>query len=193
MTRLAAFLSLCSLCAVGASCTPDATEPELKAMCEKLVELRGEVKLIDLDKAVAEVEQDFAEREKNNKRAAEMEVEDWDEELQAKVKELKAAMAADDVEDEEKPTEEDLRQLEEKFAAKKVETEKRYAERAKQLGPDKELGLEAVRDKVKRAEEAFAKAVGECLSEAGKDAVPQPIAQCRAKATALDQYWNQCR
>lgn len=200
MNKLAVILSVGFFGALCTSCTPDATEQELKAMCENLVELRGEVKLIKLDEAIAEVEEDFAQREKNNKRAAEMEKEDWDVELEAKLKEMRAAMDAgasededEDEEEEEKPTEEDIQALKEKYEAKKVETDKRYAERAKEFGPDKELGLKAVREKAEKAKAVFDKAVDECLAEAKQEAVTQPVAQCRAKATSRDEYWNKCR
>jgi len=193
MSKLVFIVSVIGLGALAAACTPDATEQELKAMCEKLVELRGEVPTIDLDAAIKEVEEDFAQREEANKRAAVLEKEDWDAELEAGVKALEAKMADEEIEDEEKPTAEDIQALKDKIAQKKADTDKRYAERAKQLGPDKELGIKAVKEKVEKNKAKFAAEVEECMVTARKEPVPQPLALCRAKATSTDQFWNVCK
>lgn len=197
MKKLAIIFSLVCLGAIGASCTPDATEAELKAMCEKLVELRGEIPKLTVEDVVKEVEQDFDEREKANKRAAELEKEDWDAELEAGIKVLKEKMEAqaedEEVEEEDKVTEEDIQKLKDKIAAKKADTDKRYAEKAKQLGPDKELGIQAAKDKVEKVKAKFAASVDECMVDAKKAPVPQPLAQCRAKAESTDQFWNVCK
>jgi hypothetical protein len=197
MSKLAIIFSLACLGALCASCTPDATEQELRAMCETLVELRGEIPKMTVEEAIEEVEEDFAQRAKANKRSAEMEKEDWDAELEAGIKALKEKMEAqaedEEVEEEDKVTEEDIQKLKDKIAAKKTETDKRYAERAKQLGPDKELGIQAAKEKVEKLEVKFNKAVDECMVDAKKAPVPQPLAQCRAKAKSTDEFWNICK
>lgn len=197
MSKLTVILCLVCLGVFGASCTPDATEPELTAMCENLVDLRGEVPNFDLDEAIKEVEEDFATREKANKRAAVLEKEDWDAELEAGVKVLKAKMEAqaedEDVEEEDKITEEDIQKLKDKIAAKKTDTDKRYAEKAKELPADKELGIKAAKEKVEKNKALFAKEVEECMVTARKEPVPQPLAKCRAEAKSTDQFWNVCK
>ena len=197
MGKLAIIISLICFGALCASCTPDATEPELRAMCETLVELRGEIPTLTEEEAIKDVEEDYAKREKANKRAAVLEKEDWDAELEAGIKALKEKMAAqaedDEVEEEDKVTEEDIQKLKDKIAAKKADTDKRYAERAKELPADKELGIQAAKEKVEKNKALFAEEVEECMVTARKEPVPQPLAKCRAEATSTDQFWNVCK
>ena len=166
-------------------------------MCTNLVKLRGEVPNIDLDEAIKEVEEDFATREKANKRAAVLEKEDWDAELEAGIKALKAKMEEqaedEDIEEEDKVTEEDIQKLKDKIAQKKADTDKRYAERAKELPADKELGIKAAKEKVVKLKAKFEESVDECMVDAKKAPVPQPLALCRAKAKSTDEFWNICK
>jgi hypothetical protein len=198
MNKLAVIVSLFTAGALIASCTPEATEQELNSMCGNLVNLRGEVELLVLEEANAEVEKVFAKRAAAKKRAAELENEDWDAELEMRLKELKKKMEAEepelDAEGEEipKPTEEDVQALKDKYAAKKVETIARYEEFAKSLPEEKQLALADTVQKVEQSKVDFKKAVDECLDMAKKNPVTQKLAQCRIKAKSKDEFFNRC-
>jgi hypothetical protein len=185
MIRLAVTIAVVCVAALAVSCVTQATDQEIGEMCKTLVGLRGEVDTKSLDELTARIEDDYAQRAKRMEGSKAREIEMWDKELAAKLKEAEGA--------EEKPGEEELKQLKDDFAKKKADVEARYADEVKKLGPSKKAALEEAAKKVDKAQAEFDQAVAECVAEAAKEGVAQQIAQCRAKATSTDQYWNQCR
>lgn len=167
---------------------PDATEQELKAMCENLVKLRGDIDSTTLQERTVKIEKDFAKRAERIESSKKKELEAWDQELEAKIKEMTSEEG-----DKEKASEEDIKKEKENYAAKKADVEKRYAEQTKRFDPDKAAALKEAKEKVAKSEADFAEDTKECLAEAKKEGVTQKVAQCRASATSTDQYWNKCR
>jgi hypothetical protein len=156
-----------------------ATESELKGMCENLIELRGEIDLSEESVLVANVEEDF---KKERKRLLDWKARDlkgWDDELAAELKNIE--------DDEEK------KKLTEEYAKKKEITASRHDPGIDALDGKKTAAIEAAKKKVVENKAAFEKAVAECVTEAQKEGISQKMAQCRIKADSADKYWNSCR
>jgi hypothetical protein len=178
--RAGRFLGMSMFCGgVTLGCIPEATEQEMKAMCENLVKLRGEIDLSDEAELIAEVEEEFKREAKRLKDWKERDLKGWDDELTAKLKAL-----TDDAEKE---------SLKAEYEKKKQITASKHDPGIAALDGKKKAAIDAAKKKAVENRGLYAKAVEECVSKAKKEGVSQKVATCRIKANSTDAYWNACR
>jgi hypothetical protein len=170
-------LSFMALFAVG--CIPNATDDELKQMCENLVKLRG-----DIDNS-SEAQLIAAEEERFKKEAIRLEdwkardLKGWDDELQAKLAGVEK--------------EEEKEALQAEYAKKKAITASKHDPGIAALDGKKKQAIEAAKKKAVENQAAWDGAVRDCTEKARQEGVSQKMAQCRITASSVDQYWNACR
>ncbi len=179
MNKLVGITATVCICLFVVSCVTKATEDECKQMCENLIGLRGQIDMSTVAERTAKVEESFKREEKRLKDWLKRDLDAWDEELKAKLAELKK--------DDEK------KKLTEEYEKKKEVTRQKHLPGLKELGPKKETAINEAQKKAAESKAEFDKAVEECRDDAVKEGVPQSAVQCRIKATSTDQYWNVCR
>jgi len=180
MRRLTFMAALLCGAAMLGGCAPSATEPELKAMCENLAALRGEVDSRTLEERTAKVEEEFGKREALAQEQQEAALKGADGMLEADLQE-----AGDD--------EETKKAARAEHAATRKRLEQEGADEAAALKSDKEAALAEAKTAFEQAQKDLAEALDTCMAEARNEGVTQPVAQCRIKAESTDAYWNQCR
>ena len=161
------------------SCVPKATEKECEQMCRNLVKLRGEVDLEPVDQRIADVEKDYEEKKKELETRKEQALKALDTELEEAVAE------AEDEEAKEK--------LKKDYAAKKEAKGKEIESMVQSLGPEKEKEIAEVKKEAEQAEAKAQEKIAECTQKCIAEGVTQKVANCRIKATSVDEYWNRCR
>lgn len=180
---------ICLLAVSFLGCKPAATDADVKKMCENLSVVRGEAEIPIPAELTADVEEDFATKEKNLLAWKAKDMRGWDEELDARL----AAMDAGDEAVDEDGAPLSKSGLKKRYAQKKEIGAKQFDADLSALAAAKKKALAEVAAIVKEAESAFNAKIQSCIDEAKKESVSQSLAQCRIAAPDKDTYWNKCK
>ncbi len=161
------------------SCLPKASEEDCNKMCENLLNLRGEIDTSTEKERIAKVEAQFQKEEKRLTDWMAKDLKGWDDELNAKLAQLKKNK--------------EKKSLEEEYAQKKEVTRQQHLPGINDLKPKKEAAIKKAKEDAAASSATWKKALDECVAEALKEGTPKKIADCRIAATGTDQYWNTCR
>lgn len=170
-------------------CEPKASEEELKQMCETLTKVRGEVTVPSVGELTQEINQSYEQKEKKLLAWKARDMNGWDEELAAKLKDLETD-TEEKGDDEETMTPEKLKEM---YAKKKEIGAKQFDDDLLKLTVEKKNKLTGVEDVVKAAQAEFDSKTMECVKAAGTEQISKTLAQCRIAAPDKDTYWNKCK
>ncbi|MCP4606160.1 MAG: hypothetical protein GY847_37545 [Proteobacteria bacterium] len=161
------------------SCLPDATDEEIKQMCGKLVELRGEVDVVTVTDAVTVVKKEYTQKQQELEKKQAEALKYWEQENEETL-----SKASTDAE---------KKKIEEEIAKGKEEIITKYKVKLENLNPLQNTEIKKVTVSAQRSQADWEEAVGKCVTSSKAEGVKQSIAQCRIAAMSVDKYWNACR
>ena len=162
-----------------AGCEPEASEDELKLMCQNLVKVRGQANVPTVEALEKEVQAEF--KTKEDKLLA------WKErDMKGCDTDTEEALDADS----EPITPEKVKA---DFAKKKAIGAKQFDDDLLKLTVEKKERIAGLGDIVAAAQADFEKITEECIAEAKKEKISQSLAACRISAPDKDTYWNKCK
>ena len=161
------------------SCTTSATDEEIAAMCDNLVQLRGEVSNPSVETLISDIEVRFDKQQKQLEESRMREQRVLNEELQTK---LEAA-----------GKDEDKEALKAEYAVKIKEISANHAPGIAAMDAQKKEAVTSAKEQAQENKAAWDEAVNQCVTQARSEGVSQKVARCRINADSTDKYWNICR
>ena len=161
------------------ACVSDATPDEKEKMCENLVKLQGNAKIITVADAISVITTEYNQKEKEIKEQQTEEIKTLEQQHEQYLADAKSAK--------EKET------IQKEMEAQKELINANYAEKMKRMTPERENAIQDVKYKADRMRDDYKNSIKKCINDLALFGVDQELAQCRARAKTVDEFWKNCK